>query len=105
VSEAKEFVEMALAELGPHPDVLDTRGLVLLAAGDSGAAVDALTEAVLDRSATKYLHLACALAADRRIEPAKQALAEARKRGLDTTRLAAYDVELLRSLESQVGGS
>ena len=105
VSEAKEFVEMALVELGPHPDVLDTRGLVLLAAGDSGAAVDALTEAVLDRSATKYLHLACALAADRRIEPAKQALAEARKRGLDTTRLAAYDVELLRSLESQVGGS
>jgi cellulose synthase operon protein C len=105
VSEAKVFVELALAELGPHPDVLDTRGMVLLAAGESGAAVDALSEAVLDRSATKYLHLACALAADQRMEHAKRALAEARKRGLDTSRLAAHDVELLRSLESQVGGS
>jgi len=105
VAEAKQFVEMAIAELGPHPDVLDTRGVVLMAAGESGAAVDALSEAVLDRSATKYLHLACALAADRRIEPARRALAEARKRGLNSSRLATQDAELLRSLESAVGGS
>jgi Tfp pilus assembly protein PilF len=104
VAEAKRFVEEALAELGPHPDVLDTRGVVLLAAGEPSAAVDSLSEAVLDRTATKYLHLACALAADRQIESAKRALAEARKRGLDAARLASQDAEWLQVLEAAVGG-
>jgi tetratricopeptide (TPR) repeat protein len=101
--QAREFVEMAIEQLGPHPDVLDTRGLVRLAAGEAGAAVSDLTEAVLDRSATKYLHLACALAADQRMDSARKALAEARRQGLDATRLATEDAAMLRSLEAAMG--
>ena len=102
-AQARGFIDSAQKELGPHPDVLDTRGLVLLAAGDAGAAVAALSEAVLDRSATKYLHLACALAADQRMESAKKALAEARRHGLDTNRLASEDAAMLQSLEAAMG--
>jgi hypothetical protein len=83
--------------------VLDTRGVVLLAAGKTDAAVAALTEAVLAPSAAKYLHLACALAADRQIEAARKALAEAKTLGLDPLTLSADDQQRLTALQSAIG--
>ena len=105
--EAERLVTAALAELGPHPDVLDTRGLVLLAAGKHDEALSDLKEAVLMPSATKYLHLAVALLSRHDTDAARTALAEARKLGLAPRQLGAEDRARLEwletSLESAVG--
>jgi uncharacterized protein HemY len=102
-AEAKQLIDEAIAEQGPHPSLLDTQGVVLLAVGDSGDAVAVLRDAVLDPAAEKYLHLACALAAWEEPEDARKALAEARKIGLDPRRLDADDRERLKAVEAALG--
>ena len=102
-AEAEQLIDRAILELGPSPDILDTRGVVLLAAGKTGAAVAALTEAVLEPSAPKYLHLACALAADRQIEAARKAYAQATQLGLEPLSLSADDRLRLAVLQSAIG--
>lgn len=102
-AEAERLVAAALEEIGPHPDVLDTRGVVLLAAGKQDEAVSDLKEAVLMPSATKYLHLAVALLSREETEAAREALAEARKLGLDARQLGAGDRRRLESLEKALG--
>ena len=58
--EAKQLIDKAILELGPHPDLLDTRGVVRLAAGENKEALADLEEAALDPSPLKLLHLAAA---------------------------------------------
>ena len=99
-AEAKRLIDEAITEQGPHPSLLDTRGLALLAGGAAGEAVSVLREASLDRSAEKYLHLACALVADHELDDARQVLLEARKRGLDPRRLDADDRKRLGEVEA-----
>lgn len=101
-AEAEQLVERALAELGPHPDVLDTRGVVRLAAGRTAEAVADLEEAVLAPSANKQLHLACALAAQKRLETARRSLEAAKRLGLDRRRLDAADQARLEAVEALV---
>ncbi len=99
-SEAERLVERALADLGPHPDVLDTRGVVRLAAGRSAEALADLEEAVLAPSATKHLHLACALAAQKRLDAARRSFEAAKRLGLERRRLDAGDQARLETLEA-----
>jgi tetratricopeptide (TPR) repeat protein len=101
-AEAEQLVARALADLGPHPDVLDTRGVVRLAAGRSAEAVADLEEAVLAPSANKHLHLACALAEQKRLEAARRSLEAAKRLGLDRRRLDADDRARLEALEAQL---
>jgi tetratricopeptide (TPR) repeat protein len=101
-TEAERLVERAIDQIGPHPDVLDTRGVVRLAAGRSAEAVADLEEAVLVPSATKHLHLACALAAQKRFEAARRSLETAKRIGLDRRRLDAGDQARLQTLEAAV---
>jgi tetratricopeptide (TPR) repeat protein len=103
-AEAEKLVDAAIVELGPSPDVLDTRGVVLLAAGKTSEAVATLKEAVLAPSAAKYLHLACALAADRQIEEARKALDQAKSLGLDPATLPADEQLRLTTLQAGLGG-
>jgi len=77
---------------------------VLLAAGKAAEAVAVLKEAVLAPTPAKHLHLACALAANRQVEEARAALAEAKKLGLDPLTLSADDRLRLASLEAALGG-
>ncbi len=98
--EAGALIDIALAELGPHPDVLDTRGVVLLAAGRGQEAIADLQEAVLAPTATKYLHLALALASQQQIKEARAALAEAKKIGLAPQQLSLADRQRLKTLET-----
>jgi len=102
-AEAEKLVATAIAELGPHPDVLDTRGIVLLAAGKSAESIADLREAVLVPSATKYLHLASALASEQQVEAAREAFAEAKKLGFTTERLSPGDRQRLKALEAILG--
>ena len=99
-AEAENMVAIALAELGPHSDVLDTRGVVRLAAGKAQEAVADLKEAILMPTAMKYLHLASALASQDQLDAARQAFAEAKKQGWVTGQLSAGDQRRLRDLEA-----
>ena len=103
-AEAEGLVGSAIEELGPNPDILDTRGVVLLAAGKTSAAVADLKEAVMVPSATKYLHLACALAADRQPDAAKKALSAAKALGLNASAMCEDDRRRLTAVESELGG-
>ena len=102
-AEAKRLIDEAIAEQGPHPSLLDTRGLALLASGASGEAVAVLREAALDRSVEKGLHLARALVADHELDDARQVLLEAHKRGLDRRHLDADDRKRLGEVEAALG--
>jgi len=102
-AEAEKLVAVAIAELGPHPDVLDTRGVVLLAAGKGKEAVADLKEAILMPSATKYIHLAAALASQDQLDAARQALAEAKKSGFVSRQLSAGDQQRLKAVEAALG--
>jgi len=91
VAEAKQLIDKSITELGPHPDLLDTRGVVLLAAGDAQAALADLEEAALDSSPVKLLHLAAAQVATKDLAAARQTLDRARKLGLLPEQLSASD--------------
>jgi hypothetical protein len=99
-AEAEKLVAIAVAELGPHSDILDTRGVVRLAAGKAQEATADLREAILMPTAAKYLHLASALASQDQLDAARQAFAEAKKLGWVTGRLSAGDQQRLRDLEA-----
>jgi len=103
VAEAGRLIASARDELGPHPDVLDTQGLVLLAAGKFPEAVAELRESIIVPSATKYLHLAVALAANQDPAGAREALAEARGMGLAPAALTPHDRARLATLEATLG--
>jgi Tfp pilus assembly protein PilF len=98
VSEARKFIEAAIEELGPQPDLLDTRGLIHLAAGDTTRALEDLREAVLEPTATKLLHLACAELAAGDADAARRTLEQSRKKRLTAARLPASDQERLEKL-------
>ena len=100
VEEAERLVEKAIDELGPHPDVLDTRGLVLLAAGKGAEAVADLEESVLLPSASKFLHLALALASQQQDDKARNALAKAKELGGTPWRLSQTDRKRLEKVEA-----
>jgi len=102
-AEAKQLIDEAIAEQGPHPSLLDTLGLALLAGGAPGDAVKVLREAALDRMPEKRLHLACALVADRKLDEAREVLRDARKAGLDPRRLDTDDHRRLEQVEAALG--
>jgi tetratricopeptide (TPR) repeat protein len=99
-AEARTLIDKAIDELGPHPDLLDTRGLVTLAAGDAREAMTDLQEAVLQPTATKLLHLAYAQLQAGDTEAASRSLDAARKKQLRPARLSAADRERLGALEA-----
>ena len=76
---------------------------MLLAAGKGRESVADLKEAVLAPSATKYLHLASALASEQQVEAAREAFAEAKKLGFTTERLSPGDRQRLKALEATLG--
>ena len=99
-AEARSLIDRAIDELGPHPDLLDTRGLVALAGGDPQQAVADLREAVLQPTPTKLLHLAFAQLQAGDAAAATRSLDEARKKQLRPARLSAADRERLAALEA-----
>jgi tetratricopeptide (TPR) repeat protein len=102
-AEAERLVDRAIAELGPLPDVLDTRGLVRLETGRAPEAIADFKESLLIPTATKYLHLASALASEQQLEAARKALADAKKLGLFPHHLSAGDQRRLKTLETVLG--
>ena len=88
IDEAKKLIDRAILELGPHPDLLDTRGVVRLAAAETKPALTDLEEAVLDPSPLKLLHLAHAQVANQQVVAARRSLDRAKKLGLAPDQLS-----------------
>jgi tetratricopeptide (TPR) repeat protein len=103
--EARRLVDDAIDQLGTIPDVLDTRGLVRLAAGDARGAVEDLREAVLVPSAAKYLHLAVAELAAGNESAARAAYEKSRDAGINRQRINRTDRERLLQLETALGNA
>jgi tetratricopeptide (TPR) repeat protein len=99
IDEARELIDSAVIELGPHPTLLDTRALVWLARGDTTRAIEDLKESLLAPSATTHLHMALAAYDARMTTECRAALINAEKKGLRTERLNEADRERLDTLD------
>jgi cellulose synthase operon protein C len=97
------LIDKAIEELGPLPDLLDTRGIVRLAKRDAAGALEDLRLAVLSPSAAKFLHLAAAELAAGNDAAAREALEKARESGLSQLRLSPADLDRLEELERKLG--
>ena len=102
-AEAGKLIDSAIVELGPHPDLLDTRGVVRLAAGDTRRAIADLEEATLSPSPVKFLHLSLAQAEDKQPLAARRSLERAKKLGLDRALLTPADRGRLERVEAALG--
>ncbi|MFM7107815.1 MAG: tetratricopeptide repeat protein, partial [Planctomycetaceae bacterium] len=101
--EARKLIDAAIGTIGPHPDLLDTRGMVRLAQGEDKEAIADLEQAVLQPSDVKLLHLAYARLRSGDKAAAREALERSRRKGLSATRLTAADRARLTELESTLG--
>ena len=102
-SEARKLIEAAIEELGPLPDLLDTRGMIRMAAGEPQDAVVDFAEAVLQPTDVKFLHLAWAQLETGDEAAARASLEAGRRRGLAKSRLSPDDRERLGKLEAKFG--
>ncbi|MEX2138421.1 MAG: tetratricopeptide repeat protein [Pirellulales bacterium] len=92
--EAVELIESAMDVYGPNSDLLDTRGVVYLAAGKPQVALADFKEAVLDPSAMKWVHLALAQNATGDQAGARSSLKKAQD--MELKREDLYEVEWTR---------
>ena len=101
---AMTHVEKAIANDGPMDSLLDTRGLVQLAAGQSGAAVADFKLSIFEKeSAENQFHLALALSRIGSLKAAKDALAAAETLGLVEEDLHPKERSMLNILRKQIG--
>ena len=96
---AMKLVTSAINNGGPMDSLLDTRGLVSLAAGQSGAAVVDFKRSIFEKeSAENQFHLAVAYSRIGEIKAAKESLAIAEKLGLFEEELHPKERIMLKTL-------
>ena len=94
IDEAVKLIEAAMTVYGPSSDLLDTRGVVYLAAGKPDKAVSDFKEAVLVPSAMKWVHMAFAQR-ELKMTPAL-ALSLRKAQDMDLKRQDLYESEWTR---------
>lgn len=97
--EARSLIDRALEELGPHPTLLDTRGMLWLGLGDTTKAIEDLKESSLAPTASKHLHMAVACFAARQVAECRAALAAAEAKGIRKERLSLAEKGRLETLD------
>ena len=102
--EALKLIEEAISVMGPTADLLDTRAMVQLAAGNPSAAVADMRAVIQDdQAANKYFHLAWAERRAGNRNEATEALSKAKELKLDVTQLAAFESEQYKELNRELG--
>jgi Flp pilus assembly protein TadD len=109
-AEAKPLIDTAVKGVGRQPHLLDTRGLVHLALGETAAAVADFKEAVKDApNATRLFHLARAYQRAGDLENASKTLRQAAEQGLRPEKLHPVEqqacTQLLRELKVSVAAT
>jgi Tfp pilus assembly protein PilF len=103
-AEALEMVNRVIKIAGPHPGVLDTRGVIHLTAGRAAQAVQDLEDAVAEApTASRYFHLAQAHQLAKNRTSAMAALMEANRLGLNESGLNALERTAYQRLCVQLG--
>lgn len=106
LDEAMTFADRAIAQAGPVPQLLDTRGCVKLAQSRLRAATDDLIAAAEGgNSPTTLLHLAFVQAETSAPELARQTLAHAIDLGLRAEHLHPLDRDMFNRLNGQLQSS
>ena len=102
---ALQLIDQLVEAIGPVGEVLDTRGLIHLTAGQANeAAKDFLAAIRQDPAAVKYFHLAQAqLAAGERLA-ARASLLRAQKKGLKEEVVPPLERSAFRALASELEG-
>ena len=97
--EARTLLESAVEELGPHPNLLDTRSLLWLGMGNVTKAIEDCKESSLVPSATKHLHMAVVRFAAREVAESRAALTAAEALDIRKQRLSIGDQKRLETLD------
>lgn len=103
--EAGEFAERALRELGPLPDVLDTRALIRLAKGQTIRALEDMNDAIVTPSPLKLLHMASIHAQLTNLKDARDMFARSKALGLGRERLTPEDAERMEQVEAYLSAA
>lgn len=101
--EAYRLVDQAILDIGPHPELLDARGLTRVAAGDHVPAIKDFTEAVLAPSPIRLLHLAHVQCLIGNQFDARSSIEQSLKQGLDTAVLLPGDRRKLDFIRGRLG--
>jgi tetratricopeptide (TPR) repeat protein len=103
-AEALPLIDAAVQGVGRRADLLDTRGLVRLAQGQTDEALSDLREATADvPTPARLFHLACAHHRAKDREGAARALREAKKLGLQVATLHPLEQKRCRQLLEELG--
>jgi len=103
--DAMRYVDQAIDQAGPQPQLLDTKAMICLFAGNPDEAARLLEEAVLAPNPDpRYLfHLAAAYYRKNDLDKFRAAMAKVRLDELATTLLTEADEKLLAELRSKSG--
>jgi cellulose synthase operon protein C len=102
--EALPYINRAIELQGPQPDLLDTRGVVYLTAGDSQHAIDDLEKAIeIAPKPAKYFHLAQAYLGAKNKEKARQILAEAKIKRWEESGLEPIEKKAYQRVLTELG--
>ena len=102
-SEAFSLADRAVVDLGPHPELLDARGVASIATGNTAGAIRDLGEAVLAPTQERLLHLAHAKILAEDSAEAREIMARAARLGLERTALRPSDRHRLDLVVKQLG--
>jgi tetratricopeptide (TPR) repeat protein len=98
-NEAADAIDKAVALVGPTDYLLDTRGIVRMAAGNLRGAEEDLRRSIeADGRADRYFHLALVLLAQGRIPDAKQMLSKAEQGGVSKETLHPIERDAYQKL-------
>jgi len=104
--EAKGFIERAIHDYGPDGNLLDTRGVILLLAGDTEGAIADLSEAVAQEPVSaRYFHLAQAYHKAGKLPEAQRAMRKARDLGFSEKDLHALELKDYAPMLALIGGT
>jgi tetratricopeptide (TPR) repeat protein len=103
--EATKLIDAAVAEMGPTTDLLDSRSMVRLARGQTRQALEDVSDAILlQPSPRNLLHLALIRTEMSDLDGAREALAEAERKGLAEERLSPDDRRRLAKVAAAIEG-
>ncbi|MDZ4821355.1 MAG: tetratricopeptide repeat protein [Planctomycetota bacterium] len=102
MDEAIQLVNFAMEVYGPTSDLLDTRGTIYLAMGNTDAALKDLQDSVLVPSSLKLVHLAFAQHAAKDIDGAKTSIEKARQLKLNPKDLHPTEQKKLEAITTEL---
>jgi len=102
--EAGRLIDEAIDELGPQPDLLDTRAVIRHARGQTSLALQDMADVVIKPTAQHYLHLASIQADAGDLDGARTAYGRSIELGLEKERLLPDDLLRKLRLEVALGG-